>query len=75
MPKLYNSVSEMFYVPDCYEPFCRAVGEAIVCGVENFTCNNVIGSLNMYERDKSNFNEKCYNAADTFWEKINAEFA
>lgn len=74
MPELYNSVSEMFYCPECWEPFCRSVGEAILCGVPSITANDKIGCLDMYLRDKTNFADKCYNASEAFWSILEKEF-
>lgn len=74
MPNLYNSVSRMYYTPVCYEPFCRSVGEAIMCGVKQLICNNKIGSLDMYLKDRDGFSNKCINAAKTFWETIENDF-
>lgn len=70
MPALYNSVSAWYHRPTMYEPFCRSAGEAIICGVPELLSNNIIGAIHMYNNDRANFAESCYNAASTFWEKI-----
>lgn len=70
MPTLYNSYASMYYTPVVNEPFCRGVGEALMCGMRNFITNDRIGSLLMYNENPSRFAESCINAADTFWEVI-----
>ncbi len=68
MVQLYNSHKQMYYNPDFDEPFCRAVGEALMCGVDIIGDSNKIGSLHMYQDDPASFADKCDNAAKTFWE-------
>lgn len=70
MPKLYNSHRQMYYNPIVQEPFCRAVGEALMCGVSIIGDSDRIGSLHMYKEDPSNFANRCHNAASTFWSII-----
>lgn len=69
MAAFYNSIKSIYYNPVCNEPFCRSVGEALMCGVEIIGDSEKIGSLNMYRSDP-NFRSKCINAADSFWEII-----
>ena len=68
MVQLYNSHKQMYYNPDFDEPFCRAVGEALMCGVDIIGDSNKIGSLYMYQDDPASFADQCDNAAKTFWE-------
>ena len=68
MVQLYNSHKQMYYNPDFDEPFCRAVGEALMCGVDIIGDSDKIGSLYMYRDDPVGFADKCDNAAKTFWE-------
>jgi glycosyltransferase involved in cell wall biosynthesis len=71
MPALYNRVSSIFYKPNIHEPFCRSVGEAILCGVPNLVVNDIIGCV--HEESRLGFDEfknSCNNAATKFWKAI-----
>lgn len=68
MPELYNTHTQMYYKPEFDEPFCRAVGEALMCGVDIIGGSDKIGSLHMIKEDPINFASKCNNAAKNFWE-------
>lgn len=68
MPELYNTHAKMYYKPEFDEPFCRAVGEALMCGVEIIGDSDKIGSLYMMQEDPINFATRCDNASKTFWE-------
>lgn len=68
MMQLYNTHKQIYYKPEFDEPFCRAIGEALMCGVEIIGDSDKIGSLYMYEEDPLNFASKCNDAAKTFWE-------
>lgn len=70
MPYFYSSIESLYYNPVCNEPFCRSVGEALLCGTKIIGGSSRIGSLNMYNEDPDGFRDKCLNAATTFWEKI-----
>jgi glycosyltransferase involved in cell wall biosynthesis len=75
MPKFYNRVVAIYYNPICNEPFCRAVGEAIMCGTEVIGGSSSIGSLEMYRHDPVLFRSKCINAAIDFWRILEKEVA
>lgn len=70
MPGFYSSIESLYYNPVCNEPFCRSVGEALLCSTKIIGESSKIGSLNMYNDDPTNFRSKCLNASTTFWEKI-----
>mgnify|MGYP003110289106 CR=1 FL=1 len=71
MPALYNNHQKMFYKPVFYEPFCRSVGEALLCGME-ITGNNLIGCLHFFNQvGGAKFREDCHNAPSAFWKEIN----
>lgn len=71
MPSFYNSNTSMFYRPEFYEPFCRSVGEAILCGVK-IIGNDKIGCLHYFnEVGIDKFREECANAPKNFWRVIN----
>jgi glycosyltransferase involved in cell wall biosynthesis len=68
MMQLYNTHEQMYYKPEFDEPFCRAVGEALMCGVSIIGDSDKIGSLHMLKEDPVNFADKCNRASETFWE-------
>jgi len=68
MMQLYNTHKQMYYKPEFDEPFCRAVGEALMCGVSVIGDSDKIGSLHMLKEDPVNFADKCNRASETFWE-------
>jgi len=73
MPKFYNRIGALYYNPVCNEPFCRAVGEAIMCGTKIIGDSKKIGSLEMYKNNPESFNSKCINAASDFWRILEKE--
>ena len=40
-----------------YEPFCRSVGEALVCGVPDMIVNDIIGAKHMYDKDPEKYTD------------------
>jgi len=75
MPLFYNTIDSLYYNPICNEPFCRSVGEALMCGTKIIGGSDRIGSLKMYQSDQDTFREKCINAANNFWEILEDEFS
>ena len=73
MLEFYNRIDSLYYNPICNEPFCRAVGEALMCGTKIIGDSDRIGSLKMYQSDPL-FREKCIDAADDFWGIIENDF-
>lgn len=69
MPLFYNRISALYYNPICNEPFCRSVGEALMCGTKIIGGSNKIGSLEMFKSDPM-FRDRCLNAASDFWKEI-----
>ena len=71
MPLFYNSNTSMFYRPEFYEPFCRSVGEAILCGVK-IIGNDKIGCVHyVNEVGIDKFRQECADAPQNFWRIIN----
>ena len=70
MMQLYNTHEQMYYKPEFDEPFCRAVGEALMCGVSIIGDSDKIGSLHMLKEDPVNFADKCNRASEIFWEVL-----
>lgn len=73
MLNFYNTIESLYYNPICNEPFCRSVGEALMCGASIIGGSNRIGSLKMYQSDPD-FKNKCINAASEFWSIIENDF-
>jgi len=70
MPELYNKYKKLFYHPEKFEPFCRAVGEAALCGME-LDCSDNIGAvhdLKTYGTDK--LKEMCNDSPQRFWKVL-----
>ena len=73
MLEFYNTIESLYYNPVCNEPFCRAVGEALMCGTQIVGGSDRIGSLYMFNEDRD-FRDKCINAATNFWSIIENDF-
>jgi len=72
MPNLYNKYKILYYHPIFFEPFCRSVGEALLCGME-INSNNIVGSLHHYSAmGEEQFKSTCGNAASLFWNHVEA---
>ena len=76
--KKYKEVAEIFqqskalyHNPVVNEPFCRMMGEALLCGVEEIIGNtSKIGAYLEFEKvGYEKFRDGCNNAADIFWKK------
>jgi len=70
MGALYNKYSTIYYHPVGFEPFCRSIGEAILCGMK-LDCNDLIGSLHHLKRvGKEEFIKQCNEAVQMFWNGV-----
>ena len=69
IPKVFQSCQSVFHSPIVNEPFCRMVGESILCGVESIIGSpEKIGSYLEYERlGLDQFKNNCRDALDNFW--------
>ena len=74
MINFYNSIEEFVHFSQQPEPFCRSVGEAILCGVPKITCPDNIGSYLAWQQDKDGFAKSCHDAANNFWSIIENDF-
>jgi len=70
--EIFQKCNSVFHSPNVNEPFCRMVGEAILCGVEDILGNpSIIGSyLDFKEVGYDKFKNRCENAASEFWDKV-----
>jgi glycosyltransferase involved in cell wall biosynthesis len=74
MPQIYNKFKYMYYNPVIDEPFCRSVGEAIMCGMEILGDSKKIGCVHSYKKHgRKKFIEDCNNADKIFWETIECQ--
>ena len=70
MPNLYNKYKIFYYHPLYFEPFCRSVGEAILCGME-INSNHIVGSLHHFIAvGAETFKVQCNNASSLFWDHV-----
>ena len=70
MPLLYNKYKTLYYHPIGFEPFCRSVGEAVLCGME-LDCNDLVGSLHhLQEVGTEEFVKQCNEASKMFWDRV-----
>jgi hypothetical protein len=69
---IYRRSKYIYHSPIVNEPFCRMIGEALLCGCEFIGDESKIGSLQEFKKyGINNFEEKCSNASSLFWDKIN----
>lgn len=70
MPTTYNKYTDFYYHPVFFEPFCRSVAEALLCGMK-VDWNEKIGSLHQFkEMGRNAFVTACNSAEKTFWSRI-----
>ena len=72
MASVFQRCNSVFHSPVVREPFCRMVGEALLCGVEDIIGDtSKIGAYLEFEKvGYEKFKQGCDSAADKFWEKI-----
>ena len=67
MPILYNKYKTMYYHPQKFEPFCRSVGEAILCGMETDTSENIGAVADHRILGIEQMRENCNNSPSKWW--------
>ena len=69
---IFQQCNAVFHSPVVREPFCRMVGEALLCGVEEIIGDtSKIGSYLEFEKvGYEKFKQGCEEAASLFWEKV-----
>ena len=72
MAEIYNRYDKLFYNPVLPEPFCRSVGEAVLCGMKLISnSQNLIGCMHEIRLNgEEKFKEDCKNAPQVFWDKV-----
>lgn len=72
MASIFQRCNSVFHSPVVREPFCRMVGEALLCGVEKIIGDtSKIGAyLEFQDVGYDAFQEGCKNATTNFWERI-----
>ena len=70
MPSLLNRYTKFFYHPLKFEPFCRSVAEAIICGMD-VDCGENVGSLHHFRKvGRDQFIKDCQNSPKRFVELL-----
>lgn len=69
--EVFQKCNSLFHSPVVNEPFCRMVGEALLCGVEDVIGEtSKIGSFIEFNKvGYENFKKGCESAPSLFWEK------
>jgi glycosyltransferase involved in cell wall biosynthesis len=69
---VFQQAKAVFHAPIVNEPFCRMIGEAILCGVEEVigSTDKIGAHLEFQKVGYDKFNEGCGSAAEKFWSKI-----
>ncbi len=70
MPALFNRYTTMYYHPEKFEPFCRSVGEAILCGMEVDVSDNVGATHDFKKFGKEKLSEMCSTSPSKWWDKV-----
>ena len=70
--EIFQQARAVYHKPMVNEPFCRMVGEALLCGVEEIIgATEKIGAfLELKRVGMDIFRKGCHEASQTFWEKI-----
>ena len=69
---IFKKSNYIYHSPEVNEPFCRMVGEALLCGCKFIGNEFKIGSHQEFIKyGKDKFKENCKRAAEIFWDKIN----
>jgi len=70
MPVLYNKYKTLYYHPIGFEAFCRAVGEAVLCGIDLEVGDN-IGAVHDYNSyGLQEFRKRCDESKNKFWDLV-----
>tara|TARA_R100000700_G_C3165419_1_gene140598 strand:+ start:329 stop:1180 length:852 start_codon:yes stop_codon:yes gene_type:complete len=69
---IFRKSKAIYHHPIVNEPFCRMIGEALLCGIEEVIgAKEKIGSYLEFEKvGREKFAEKCSTATENFWNKI-----
>ena len=72
IPNIFKKAKAIYHHPIVNEPFCRMVGEALLCGVEEVVgAKEKIGSYLEFKKvGREEFAKKCSTATENFWNKI-----
>lgn len=70
MPILFNKYKHLYYHPEKFEPFCRSIGEAIMCGIIPDT-NEIIGAVHDYNNlGLETMRHNCSTSNKKWWEIV-----
>ena len=70
VPDLLNKYETLYYHPMKFEPFCRAVGEAILCGMK-LDCSDNIGAVHDFNKHGlEGLRKLCSESPAKFWDIV-----
>jgi glycosyltransferase involved in cell wall biosynthesis len=68
---IFKKSNYIYHSPEVNEPFCRMIGEALLCGCKFIGNEFKIGSYQEFiKHGRDKFKENCEMAAENFWLKI-----
>jgi len=70
MPKLFNRYNKLYYHPEKFEPFCRSVGEAIMCGIKPDTSDNIGAVADYISFGFDKMKENCSTSHKKWWDIV-----
>ena len=70
MPKLLNKYKTMYYHPEKFEPFCRSVGEAIMCGMQLDVSDNIGAFHDLQKYGIEELRQMCSDSPKIWWNKV-----
>tara|TARA_Y100001973_G_C5155480_1_gene310489 strand:+ start:323 stop:1162 length:840 start_codon:yes stop_codon:yes gene_type:complete len=70
MPNLFNKYKTMYYHPEKFEPFCRSVGEAIMCGMQLDVSDNIGAFHDLQKYGIEELTQMCSGSPKIWWDKV-----
>jgi glycosyltransferase involved in cell wall biosynthesis len=70
MPELLNRFTELYYHPAKFEPFCRSVGEAILCGMDLDVSDNIGAVHACNQHGVDTLRTMCGESKHKFWRLV-----
>lgn len=70
MPLLLNQYKTLYYHPAKFEPFCRSVGEAILCGMKLDVSGNIGAVRDFNQYGLEGLRKMCLESKHKFWKLL-----
>jgi glycosyltransferase involved in cell wall biosynthesis len=70
MSSVFNKYKTLYYHPEKFEPFCRSVGEAILCGMEVNTSDNIGAVYDYRTLGLEKMRHNCSTSNTRWWELV-----